>query len=227
MSSIITPKPEPNSARNRQARITQRGPSASGTSRSGAGKTTQPSAKAGPTPIRRVTRPVTTAPRMPPTAAAPSTSPRVAGETPSIGRRVEDEERGEDEIEEVDRRGRAECGPDDRAAEDPAHARDDMALPRRLGRRLLDVDGPEEEGGGDIGARVDDERYRRRDRLHEHAADARAGDVGQSSAAVHDRAALDEALARHERDVERAVGDVEERRSSSPSGTRRRACAGT
>ena len=42
------------------------------------------------------------------------------------------------------------------------------------------------------------------------AADARPGDVRERPAAVHDRVALDEALAGHERDEQRAVRDVEE-----------------
>ena len=80
ISSIITPIPEPNSARKRQARITHLGPSASGTSSSGAGKTTQPTANAGPTPILRAMRLVTSAPITPPTAPAPR--PRRSSRTP-------------------------------------------------------------------------------------------------------------------------------------------------
>ena len=69
MSRIITPNPEPNSAANRKARTVQYGPPASGTSTSGTGNNTQPSAKAGPTPMRRLILPVTSEPITPPTEA--------------------------------------------------------------------------------------------------------------------------------------------------------------
>ena len=46
--------------------------------------------------------------------------------------------------------------------------------------------------------------------LHQHAADARPAHVRERAAAVQERFALDEALARDERDEERAVRDVEE-----------------
>ena len=83
-------------------------------------------------------------------------------------------------------------------------------LPGASGARFLGVDASEEEGRDDVGARVDDERRGRRDGLHEQAADARSGDVRKSAAPVHDRPALDQALAWHERDVDRHVRDLEE-----------------
>ena len=84
MSSIITPIPDPNSARNSSTRITGSEPAASGTSTSGAGNSRQPSANVGPVPIRRCTLVVTTDPMMLPIAPAASTRPSVPGCTPSV-----------------------------------------------------------------------------------------------------------------------------------------------
>jgi len=58
-------------------------PPASGTSTSGAGKSTEPITSTGPTPKRRLKRPVTSEPSTPPNAPAPSTSPSTPGRTPN------------------------------------------------------------------------------------------------------------------------------------------------
>src|SRR3954447_24210334 len=86
MSRIITPRPAPNSDARISPRMTGIGMSgvASGIGRSDRGNTTQPSAYAGPSPIRRPIRDATTAPINPPTAPIPSASPRAPGETPSV-----------------------------------------------------------------------------------------------------------------------------------------------
>ena len=76
-----------------------RGGAARGTPRSRA-------TSVGPMPIRASRGAAITEPTSPPTAPAPSTSPSVPGATPSVAGRVEDEERPEDEVEEVDRRRR-------------------------------------------------------------------------------------------------------------------------
>ena len=84
MSSSITPKPEPNSARKSRPRAVRSDAEASGTSRSGSGKTMQPSARHGPSPIAREMRPATAEPTRPPTAPAPSTSPSAPAPMPSV-----------------------------------------------------------------------------------------------------------------------------------------------
>ena len=84
MSSIITPMPLKNSARNSMPSTSGRAPPASGTSISGAGNSTQPIAKAGPTPTRRCTAPVTTDPITLPIAPAPITRPSAPAFTCSV-----------------------------------------------------------------------------------------------------------------------------------------------
>src|SRR6185503_13456614 len=81
MSRIMTPSPERNSAVKSMARTTGLAPPASGTSRSGAGKSTIPKTKIGPIPKRRLIRPAIAAPRRLPIAPAPRTMPSVPERT--------------------------------------------------------------------------------------------------------------------------------------------------
>jgi hypothetical protein len=84
MSRIITPKPERNSAAKSIGSTTHCDPCASGTSSSGAGKRKQLITNAGPTPSRRLIRPVRIEPINPPMAPAPRTSPSTPGRRPSV-----------------------------------------------------------------------------------------------------------------------------------------------
>jgi len=81
MSRTMTPNPAPNSAPNSIAKMTGRGPAASGTSASGAVKMRQAMVYVSPAPSRAVSRLVTTEPSTPPTAPAPSTRPSRPGWT--------------------------------------------------------------------------------------------------------------------------------------------------
>src|SRR4029453_16202122 len=155
--------------------------------------------------------PVTTAPRTLPRAPAPSTSPSVPGGTSSDFVAYRMRRAKKNKVKKLMwGGGPPEPAPHDRAPEDPAAPRHDMALPGRLGRRLLGFDAPQKEGRDDVGARADEGRDPRREDLHQQAADARPRDVREGTAPVHDRAALDEVLARHECDEERVVRDVEQ-----------------
>ena len=77
----MRPKPDRSSAANSIATTSQCGPPAAGTRMSGAGKRKQPIRNAGPTPIRREMRAVTTEPKSVPIDATPSTTPSVPGRT--------------------------------------------------------------------------------------------------------------------------------------------------
>src|SRR6185436_4082088 len=136
--------------------------------------------------------------------------PEHAGPHAQRARRVEDEQRPEDEVEEVDRRRREQLRADDRRVPDVTHPRLQVASPGLLGRRLLRVDRVHRQRREDERERVHDERDRRREHLHQQTAEARPGDVRERAAAVQPRARLEVALARHQRDEERAVGDGEE-----------------
>ena len=134
MSRIITPSPPPNSARKSIARIEPLRAAGERHEQQRHGKHDAAEEKGGPIPIRgraASSRPTRSALRPPPLRARARASPGAR----SASGRVQDEERVEDEVEEVDRRGREERGAHDRA-QDVAHARDDVAS-RLLGRRLL------------------------------------------------------------------------------------------
>src|SRR5437773_2547227 len=72
------------------------------------------------------------------------------------------------------------------------------------------VDRAERERRDEERNRVRDQRARRGKDLHEKPPDARAGDEREGAAAVQQRVRLEVAVARDERDEQRAVGDEEE-----------------
>ena len=196
-------------------RTSQCGPPAAGTSTSGAGKRKQPIMNAGPTPIRREMRAVTTEPNSVPIDATPSTTPSVAGRTCERARRIEEEQREEHEVEEVERRDAEQLGADDRVAADPARAREHAARVVLLVRRVGRVDPAHEERRPDVRDRVERERVRPAEKLHEHAAEARAREERERAAAVREGVGRDVVLAAHDR--------LEERRRTRRR-RRRRAC---
>src|SRR5207248_488174 len=120
------------------------------------------------------------------------------------------EERPEDEVEEVDRRGREQRRTHDWRAEDVPRARRKSAAPLGVGRRLDRRDAAQGERRDEKRDRVGDERDGRGEQLHKEAAEARAADERERTAPVQKRVRLDVAFARHERDEEGAVRDVEQ-----------------
>ena len=141
MSSIIRPMPETNSATKRQRdarasaarRRAGRGSAARGRGSSRA-RTFARCRTA--VPIRAVTN----EPPSVPIDATPSTRPSVAGRDVQLTRRVEHEQREEDEVEEVQRRDAEQLGADDRVVADPACARPSARpISRRSARRLVDA----------------------------------------------------------------------------------------
>ena len=125
-------------------------------------------------------------------------------------RRVEHEQREEDEVEEVERRDAEQLGADDalpRIQRAPAVSPPDFV--RRAGR-LVDLHPLQEERRPEKRDGVGPERVRPAEQLDEQAADAVAGQERERAAAVDERVRLDVVLARHEHLDHRAVRDVEE-----------------
>ena len=114
----------------------------------------------------------------------------------------------------------------DRRAADVAQPGRQMTALGRLGRRLVRRDPASEKRRDEERERVGDERDRRGEQLDERG---RRGsgptDERERAAAVQERVRLDVALARHERDEQRAVGDVEEHAERARSGSRPRTAA--
>ena len=226
MSSSITPKPEMNSA-SEQAGVDRPVAAARRAARARAapGRARSRARTPGPTPKRRLSRPVRSEPSTPPHGAGAEHEPEHAGPHAQLTGRVEDEQRPEDEVEEVDRRGREQLRADDRRAPDVAHARLHVPALGRLGRRLLRVDRAHRQRREDERERVDDQRDRRREDLHEQAAEARPGDVrearGCRSAASSPRGSARAARARRRASCTRRRRG----RSASRSGSSRRRAA--
>src|SRR6266545_4992819 len=124
--------------------------------------------------------------------------------------RVEQEQREEGEVEEVDGRRRGERVAQQVAAPDEASARDEVALLGLLGRRLDSPDAAEEKRRSDERDGVYQERSRSREELDEQAADAGPSDEGERAAAVGQLIGFDIALTRNERGEEGGIGDGEE-----------------
>ena len=135
--------------------------------------------------------------------------PERARSDAELARRVEHEEREEDEVEEVDRRGREQGRPHERRADHEANAAADAAS-LLVGRRLLRRDPPEQRRRAEERERVCQQRDGRRQRPHEQPGDARAGHIRERPAAVEERAPLDEPITRDDRDEQGRIGDVEE-----------------
>ena len=193
--------------------------------RSDSGKTTQPSANAGPSPIRRPIRDATTAPISPPTAPTPSARPSAPGETPSVSGDVQDEQRPEREGEQVDRRDREHRRADDRVAQDERDPRHETPADRpRLGldRRLGRPDPAQEDDRSEERQGVGQHRQRRPEDLDQEPADRRARDVGDRAAAVQQRHRLDVSLATRHRHEDRVPRQVEHDRQATRPGSRRR-----
>src|SRR5437764_5622503 len=186
MSRIITPKPDKNSAANRNARICQSAPPASGTSTSGVGNKTQPRTNAGPTPIPRLIRPAKDRAEHAAYGSRSENEPQCAGVHTEGPRRVENEKRPEDEVEEVDRRGREQRGADHTRAPEVLHPRLEVAALGLLGRRLGGIDRLHRERGGEERDRVRDERRRRGEDLYQQPAHAWAADERERTAAAQE-----------------------------------------
>jgi hypothetical protein len=100
-------------------------------------------------PIARSRRGATSAPSYSPNAERDAECSRRNAEL--LGR-VQDEDRVEDEVEEVDRRRTAEVGSNQVVSKDEAHAvteTSEDAVSVALGRRLLRPNAPEEECGAE------------------------------------------------------------------------------
>ena len=175
------------------------GPTPAGRGGSGAGKSTEPRTIAGPMPITRPTAGPTAAPTSPPIAPAPSATPIVAGAEAELVGHEEEDDGGEAEVEEVDRRRAAEPGAQQRMAPDEAEAlgqaRADALARRRLERRLVDPDPADEERRADERGRVDEDRHRRGQNLHEDAGERRPEEVRQRPRGAQLGVRLDEVLA--------------------------------
>src|SRR5438105_8957817 len=127
-----------------------------------------------------------------------------------VAARVEQEEREEDEVEEVDRRDAEQIGADHRVVADPAEARTDTAAFPRCAGRIRSVDLPQEEGRPEERPRVERKGVRAAQELDEHAAEARSGEKGKAARPMEQRVARDVVLALHDRLEEAAVAHVEE-----------------
>ena len=125
---------------------------------------------------------------------------------------VQDEERVEDEVEEVDRRRGEERGAHDRRGHEVAHARHDVPLLGHLDLRLDGIDRGQEPGREEKRDRVDEQRVRRLQQLHEDAPHARPCDERERAAAREQRVCLHVFVPLDERHEERRVGDEEEDR---------------
>ena len=191
MSSSIRPKPERNSAANRHAITSQCGPPAIGTriERRGEEEAAEserrpdadPAARSVPS---RTSRRASRSRRRRARARA-SPGPRRAA------RRVEHEQREEDEVEEVQRRDAEQLGADDRVVADPACAGEStrpISCGAPAARRCACARGraPTRE----TRRASTRERVRPAQQLHEHAADAVAGEERERAAPVHERVRL-------------------------------------
>ena len=203
-----------------------RAPPASGTSISGAGNSTQPTAKVGPTPSRRCTAAVTTEPITLPIAPAPITRPSAPAFTCSVlvANRIQSAKNMK-----LNRLMVAVAPSEARMIGLRAMNRSPAITPPlagvRVGLWLGRVDPAHEQRRGHERERVRGHRQRRRQRLHQQAADGGAGHERHRPAAVQQRAAADELLARHQHHEQGVVGDPEQHASGCPPETRRRTSA--
>ena len=210
MSSIITPKPDRNSAANSRPSTSGPGPRASGTSASGAGNMTAPATYAHPIPIRPASRRVISEPSTPPTAAAPRTSPSSPGRTCrdrvaySTNRAANT--KSKKLMTDAEMRAARTIG-EPRMNRAPA---DSAPWPPLVGRRLPGLDPVQEERRAEEGQGVRGDRERRAQRLHEQAAQARAADEGEGAARVHQRRALHVLAGGHDGHRDRAVAGSEQ-----------------
>ena len=135
MSRIITPTPEPNSARKRQASTSGSGPPASGTSTRAAVNSSVPPRP--PARCRSGGRPRRRRPRRSGRRRPRRRGGRRAGRGRCRARASRTaQERPEDEVEQVDPCERDERGAHDRRTPDVARAGHDVAALARVGRRL-------------------------------------------------------------------------------------------
>src|SRR5207244_9176206 len=102
-------------------------------------------------------------------------------------RRVEQEQREEHEVEEVQRRDPEQLGADDRVVADPARAREHAARVLVTRRRVVRVDPAEEERGPDEREGGEREGVGAAQKLYEEAAETRSGEERERTAAVRER----------------------------------------
>ena len=132
--------------------------------------------------------------------------------SPSVALAIQDEDRGQEEIEEVDRAGAEQAAAQKRVSEQVPEALGEPGRGPRLGPLdlgLLHARAAQREGGEDERAGVDEQRDRRAERLDEEPGDARAGDVRERPRRHELPLRLDVLRPVHERDHEVDVGEVE------------------